>query len=249
MKTTAPDSRTTASEALFSKAQALLPGGVNSPVRAYKAVGGTPRFIARADGARVWDEDGNELLDYVGAWGPMILGHRHPAVVAAVERQLAAGFAFGAPTALEVEMAAAVAQVMPSIEMVRFVSSGTEATMAARAPRARGDESAASREVRRLLSRPRRQLPGEGGIGSGDLWDTRQPGRHRRNRARYVDRAIQRRRTASARSWLPTRPRSPRSSSSRSSATWASSRQSADVPQRPAASSPLRMARCSSSTR
>ena len=131
MKTTAPDSRTTSSEALFSKAQTLLPGGVNSPVRAYKAVGGTPRFIARADGARVWDEDGNEFLDYVGAWGPMILGHRHPAVVTAVERQLAAGFAFGAPTALEVEMAATVANVMPSIEMVRFVSSGTEATMAA----------------------------------------------------------------------------------------------------------------------
>ncbi len=131
MKTTTPASRTTTSEALFSKAQALLPGGVNSPVRAYKAVGGTPRFIARADGARVWDEDGNELVDYVGAWGPMILGHRHPAVVAAVERQLASGFAFGAPTALEVEMAAAVTRAMPSIEMVRFVSSGTEATMAA----------------------------------------------------------------------------------------------------------------------
>ena len=131
MKTTTPDSRTSTSEALFSKALALLPGGVNSPVRAYKAVGGTPRFIARADGAHVWDEDGNELLDYVGAWGPMILGHRHPAVVTAVERQLTSGFAFGAPTALEVELAATVAQVMPSIEMVRFVSSGTEATMAA----------------------------------------------------------------------------------------------------------------------
>jgi glutamate-1-semialdehyde 2,1-aminomutase len=131
LKTTTPDSRTTTSEALFSKALALLPGGVNSPVRAFKAVGGTPRFIARADGAHVWDEDGNELLDYVGAWGPMILGHRHPAVVTAVERQLTSGFAFGAPTALEVEMAATVAQVMPSIEMVRFVSSGTEATMAA----------------------------------------------------------------------------------------------------------------------
>ena len=131
MKTTAPKSATTASEALFSKARGLLPGGVNSPVRAYKAVGGTPRFIARADGAHVWDEDGNQLLDYVGAWGPMILGHRHPAVIAAVARQLTSGFAFGAPTALEVEMAAVVAQAMPSIEMVRFVSSGTEATMAA----------------------------------------------------------------------------------------------------------------------
>ena len=131
MKTTTSGSRTTASDSLFARAQALLPGGVNSPVRAYKAVGGTPRFIARAEGARVWDEDGHELLDYVGAWGPMILGHRHPAVIEAIERQLASGLAFGAPTALEVEMAATVTQLMPSIEMVRFVSSGTEATMAA----------------------------------------------------------------------------------------------------------------------
>jgi glutamate-1-semialdehyde 2,1-aminomutase len=131
VKTTTSDSRTIASDSLFARAQALLPGGVNSPVRAYKAVGGTPRFIARAEGARVWDEDGHELLDYVGAWGPMILGHRHPAVIEAIERQLASGLAFGAPTALEVEMAATVTQLMPSIEMVRFVSSGTEATMAA----------------------------------------------------------------------------------------------------------------------
>lgn len=131
MKTTAPDSRITASEALFARAQTLLPGGVNSPVRAFKAVGGTPRFIARAEGAHVWDEDGNAFLDYVGAWGPMILGHRHPAAVAAVARQLAAGFAFGAPTALEVEMADGVVRAFPSTEMVRFVSSGTEATMAA----------------------------------------------------------------------------------------------------------------------
>ena len=99
MKTTTSDSRTIASDSLFARAQALLPGGVNSPVRAYKAVGGTPRFIARAEGARVWDEDGHELLDYVGAWGPMILGHRHPAVIEAIERQLASGLAFGAPTA------------------------------------------------------------------------------------------------------------------------------------------------------
>jgi glutamate-1-semialdehyde 2,1-aminomutase len=119
------------STALFARAVDLLPGGVNSPVRAYRAVGGTPRFIARAEGARVWDEDGHELLDFVGAWGPMILGHRHPAVVAAIEKQLASGLAFGAPTALEVEMAAAVVALMPSLEMVRFVSSGTEATMAA----------------------------------------------------------------------------------------------------------------------
>ncbi len=132
MKPTASSAPATpASDALFARAVDLLPGGVNSPVRAYRAVGGTPRFIARAQGARVWDEDGHELVDFVGAWGPMILGHRHPAVLAAIEKQLASGLAFGAPTALEVEMAAAVVGFMPSLEMVRFVSSGTEATMAA----------------------------------------------------------------------------------------------------------------------
>ena len=120
-----------ASRALFERAERVLPGGVNSPVRAYRAVGGTPRFIARAQGSRVWDEDGHELIDYVGSWGPMLLGHRPPEVMAAIERQLAAGLAFGAPTSLEVEMAEAIVRLVPSIEMVRLVSSGTEATMAA----------------------------------------------------------------------------------------------------------------------
>jgi glutamate-1-semialdehyde 2,1-aminomutase len=119
------------SHALFERAEQVLPGGVNSPVRAYRAVGGTPRFLARAQGSRVWDEDGHELIDYVGSWGPMLLGHRPPAVMAAIERQLASGLAFGAPTSLEVEMAEAIVRLVPSIEMVRLVSSGTEATMAA----------------------------------------------------------------------------------------------------------------------
>jgi glutamate-1-semialdehyde 2,1-aminomutase len=119
------------SRALFERAEQVLPGGVNSPVRAYRAVGGTPRFLARAQGSRVWDEDGHELIDYVGSWGPMLLGHRPPAVMAAIERQLASGLAFGAPTSLEVEMAEAIVRLVPSIEMVRLVSSGTEATMAA----------------------------------------------------------------------------------------------------------------------
>jgi glutamate-1-semialdehyde 2,1-aminomutase len=119
------------SRALFERAEQVLPGGVNSPVRAYGAVGGTPRFLARAQGSRVWDEDGHELIDYVGSWGPMLLGHRPPAVMAAIERQLASGLAFGAPTSLEVEMAEAIVRLVPSIEMVRLVSSGTEATMAA----------------------------------------------------------------------------------------------------------------------
>jgi glutamate-1-semialdehyde 2,1-aminomutase len=104
---------------------------VNSPVRAFKAVGGTPRFIARASGAHVWDEDGRRYLDYVGAWGPMLLGHAHPAIVDAITRQAARGTAFGAPTALEVEMAERIHALVPSIEMVRMVNSGTEATMAA----------------------------------------------------------------------------------------------------------------------
>ena len=119
------------SRALFERAERVLPGGVNSPVRAYRAVGGTPRFISRAQGARVWDEDGHELIDYVGSWGPMLLGHRPAAVMAAIERQLASGLAFGAPTSLEVDMAEAIARLVPSIEMVRLVNSGTEATMAA----------------------------------------------------------------------------------------------------------------------
>jgi glutamate-1-semialdehyde 2,1-aminomutase len=120
-----------ASHALFERARDLLPGGVNSPVRAFRAVGGTPPFIARAAGARVWDEDGNAYLDYVGSWGPMILGHAHPAVVSAVREQAGLGTSFGAPCRLEVEMAEALRRFVPSLEMVRMVNSGTEATMAA----------------------------------------------------------------------------------------------------------------------
>ncbi len=108
-----------------------MPGGVNSPVRAYRAVGGTPPFLVRGEGARVWDADGREYLDYVGSWGPLIAGHAHPAVVAGITETAAAGSSFGAPTPLEVEMARAVAAAVPSIEMLRFVSSGTEAAMAA----------------------------------------------------------------------------------------------------------------------
>ena len=122
---------TARSEALFARALRLMPGGVNSPVRAFRAVGGTPRFIREGRGARVWDEDGHELIDFVGSWGPMILGHAHPDVVGAITRQAARGTAFGAPTALEVRMAEIVGALMPSVEMLRLVNSGTEATMAA----------------------------------------------------------------------------------------------------------------------
>jgi len=119
------------SEALFARAVERIPGGVNSPVRAFKAVGGTPRFIARAEGARLWDEDGNEYIDLIGAWGPVILGHAHPVIVEAVRRQAALGVSVGTPTRLEVEMAEAISALVPSMERVRMVNSGTEATMSA----------------------------------------------------------------------------------------------------------------------
>jgi glutamate-1-semialdehyde 2,1-aminomutase len=109
----------------------VIPGGVNSPVRAYTAVGGAPPFIARGKGAHVWDADGRRYIDYVGSWGPLILGHAHPAVVRAVARAAARGTSFGAPTAGEVEIAETICGALPSVEMLRFVSSGTEATMSA----------------------------------------------------------------------------------------------------------------------
>jgi len=119
------------SERLFREAQHHLPGGVNSPVRAFKAVGGTPLFIKRGRGSRIYDEDGNEFIDYVCSWGPLILGHSHPQVVKAVKKAVERGSSFGAPTELETTLARMVCEAMPSIEMMRFVNSGTEATMSA----------------------------------------------------------------------------------------------------------------------
>ncbi|MEG1429941.1 MAG: glutamate-1-semialdehyde 2,1-aminomutase [Oscillospiraceae bacterium] len=119
------------SEELFSAAQKVLPGGVNSPVRAFRAVGITPRFIARADGAHIYDVDGKDYIDYVCSWGPMILGHNHPVIRQAVEQAVKDGLSFGAPTAREVEMAQLMVELVPNIEMVRMVSSGTEAVMSA----------------------------------------------------------------------------------------------------------------------
>ncbi len=115
----------------FEEAKGLIPGGVNSPVRAFRGVGGTPRFIKRGEGAYLYDLDGNAYIDYVLSWGPLILGHAHPAVVRAITEQAARGTSFGAPTELETELARMVSAAMPSVEMVRFVSSGTEATMSA----------------------------------------------------------------------------------------------------------------------
>lgn len=116
---------------LFARAQRVIPGGVNSPVRAFRSVGRDPLFYERAKGSRVWDADGNEYIDFVGSWGPMILGHAPDVVLDAVREQLALGTSYGAPTEIEVRMAEAVAAAVPSIEMVRMVSSGTEATMSA----------------------------------------------------------------------------------------------------------------------
>lgn len=118
-------------ENLFERAQRTIPGGVNSPVRAFKSVGGTPRFIARAEGSKVWDADGKAYIDYVGSWGPAIAGHAHPAIVEAVREAALNGLSFGAPTEGEIEMAEAICERLPSVEMVRLVSSGTEATMSA----------------------------------------------------------------------------------------------------------------------
>ena len=118
-------------EALFERAGKTIPGGVNSPVRAFRSVGGTPRFIERAEGARIWDADGSAYIDYVGSWGPAIAGHAHPAIVEAVREAALRGLSFGAPTEGEIEMAERLCALLPSMDMVRLVSSGTEATMSA----------------------------------------------------------------------------------------------------------------------
>jgi glutamate-1-semialdehyde 2,1-aminomutase len=125
--TPSPDRNAT----LFERAQRSIPGGVNSPVRAFHSVGGTPRFIERASGPYFWDADGQRYIDYIGSWGPMIVGHVHPDVLEAVQRVLTQGFSFGAPTEAEIEIAEEICKLVPSIEQVRMVSSGTEATMSA----------------------------------------------------------------------------------------------------------------------
>ena len=231
------------------RAEQVLPGGVNSPVRAYRAVGGTPRFIARAQGARVWDEDGHELIDYVGAWGPMILGHR----AAGRDRRdraaaRVAGSAFGAPTALEVDMAETIARLVPSIEMVRLVSSGTEATMAAVRLARAATGRARDHQVRGLLSRPRRQLSGEGRLRRRDVRHAGQPGRDAVDGPRHADGALQRRRL---------RPRALRVASRRGRRGDRRARRrqhgrrraSVGVPAGPAGPVHRATARCSSSTR
>src|SRR5579871_5054476 len=123
--------KTDRSAACFERAQARIPGGVNSPVRAFRGVGGTPLFIERGEGSRIFDVDGNSYLDYVGSWGPLILGHRPKCVMDALREAMERGTSFGAPTEQEVELAELISQIVPSMEMVRLVNSGTEATMSA----------------------------------------------------------------------------------------------------------------------
>src|SRR5512146_2268912 len=119
------------SQKLFTRAQQLFPGGVNSPVRAFRAVGGQPLFIERGEGAYLYDADGNRFIDYVLSWGPLILGHAHPAIVSAIAEAASRGTSFGAPSQLEIDLARLIQAFMPNLEMLRFVNSGTEATMTA----------------------------------------------------------------------------------------------------------------------
>lgn len=131
MSTERPALQPRTNAGLFERAQRVIPGGVNSPVRAFRAVGGTPRFIARAQGPYIFDAEGKRYIDYIGSWGPMILGHGHPAVLEAVQAAALEGFSFGAPTEREIELAEEILKLVPSLEQVRLVSSGTEAAMSA----------------------------------------------------------------------------------------------------------------------
>src|SRR3954469_17053785 len=123
--------KTSTSEALFERARRVTPGGVNSPVRAFQGVGGTPRFITRGEGSRLYDADANSYIDYVCSWGPLLLGHRHPCVIEALQEVLEIGTSFGAPTEREILLAELIREAVPTMEMVRLVNSGTEATMSA----------------------------------------------------------------------------------------------------------------------
>jgi len=150
------------SRSLFQEAQKYIPGGVNSPVRDCGAVGYDPTFIDRASGSKVYDVDRREYIDYIGSWGPMILGHAFPTVVDAIRQAAERGTSYGAPTEMEIEMARLIVDAIPSIDMVRMVSSGTEAAMSA------------INKVRGVLPRPCRFASGKGGIGRRDTGYTRQ---------------------------------------------------------------------------
>ena len=143
------------SEALFAEALKYIPGGVNSPVRAFRAVGGKPFFVNRASGCRVWDVDGNEYIDYVGTWGPAILGHAHPKIIAAVKAAADHGTSFGIPNPFEVTMAKLICSLVPSVQKVRMTQLRHGSLHERHPPRARLHEARQDHQVRRLLSRPR----------------------------------------------------------------------------------------------
>ena len=179
--------------AAFARARAVIAGGVNSPVRALGAVGLSPVFMKSGSGAMLYDLDGHEYLDYVMSWGALLLGHAHPAVTRAIANAAMRGTSFGTPTELESELAELIVSMMPSIERLRFVSSGTEATMSAIAAGARIHRALQDREVRRLLSRARRRVSDRRRLGRADARHARLARRHRRHGARHDRVAVQRR--------------------------------------------------------
>jgi glutamate-1-semialdehyde 2,1-aminomutase len=166
-------------DTLFERARKVIPGGVNSPVRAFRAVGGTPRFVKRAEGAYFWDANGKKYIDYIGSWGPMILGHGHPAVLEAVQKAALDGFSFGAPTEREVELVEALLKLVPSMDMVRLVSSGTEAGMSA------------LRLARGATGRSKIIFVGQSRFWFGHLWQPHQCRRTARSGATHLGARVQ----------------------------------------------------------
>ena len=178
---------------LFNRARRVLPGGVNSPVRAFGAVGGRPPFIERARGARLYDVDGRSYIDYVMSWGPLIHGHAPAELTRALRSAAGRGTSFGAPTAQEVELGRLVCRLVPSIERVRFVQLRHRGDDERHPGRARRHRSRPDRQVRRLLPRARRRVPGAGGLRGHHARGADQPRRRARHRRRHPDRELQRR--------------------------------------------------------
>ena len=182
----------TRSQQLFEQAQRVIPGGVNSPVRSFRAVEGTPPFIARGNGSRVWDVDGNEYIDYLGSWGPLALGHAHPAVVEAVQRAAADGTSFGAPVEQEVRLAEMICDALPSVDSVRLVNSGYRSVHDRPAPGPRIHRPFQDRQIRRQLPRPCRRAIGCRRLRRPDARRAHQRRRPRILRRRDPDRHVQR---------------------------------------------------------